>query len=104
MLERRSKIWILLCGILVFTATSLCHAQDPGKLFDIKTPQAKISSSSILDITNTSPPRAAEAKPDKGFSEQPWYWRFLKWLAIDVARYNTEKQSDGRPLPLGNSR
>lgn len=104
MTERRKIILFLLCGIILSTATPLCHALDPGKLFDVKMPQAKISSASIPDISNTLTPRTVEAKPAKQISEQPWYWKFLGCFAMDVARYNTEKQTDGRPPLPGNSR
>lgn len=83
--ERRKKIWILLCGIFISTATQLCHAQDPGTSSEVKKPPA-------------------EAKPARKTSETSWYWRLLEGLAIGTERYNTEKQSDGRHPPLGNAR
>ena len=102
--ETRKEILILLCGILIATATPLCHAQDPVKLFDVKMPQAAVSSASIPGIANTTVTGPVEVKPANKVSELPWYLKIIGWFAMDIARYNTEKQSDGRPYPLNNPR
>lgn len=100
----RTKLWILLCGIAVSTATPLCHAQDAGMPSEVKKPQTAVSPALFPVTVNTPSPMPAQENPAKGASETSWYWRILGWLAMDIARYNTEKQSDGRPNPLGNSR
>ena len=104
MLEGRTKILILLCGIFVSIATPLCHAQEPGKLFDVKMPQAEASQILVPEITNSSAPIPAQVKPDKKASVHPWYVLILEWLAMDIARYNTDKQGDGRPNLHGGFR
>lgn len=102
--ERRKKILILLCGMLIATATPLCHAQDTETQFEVKKPRAEVAPTLLPAITNIPPPIPVEVKPAKGASELPWYLRVLGWLAMDIARYNTEKQNDGRPQPSGNTR
>lgn len=86
------------------TARPLCQAQEPGNLFDVKMPQAEVSPALVPKITNNPVPRPTDVKPVKKVSELPWYWCILGWFAINIARDNTEKQSDGRPHPPGNSR
>lgn len=104
MFKRRTRIWILLCGIAIFTAYPLCHAQDTETQSVVKRPQETVSPVLLPEIADISPPLPAEEKPVKKVIEASWYWRFLGWLAMDFARYNTEKQSDGRPQALGNFR
>lgn len=104
MAKSRAKICILSCGIAIFTAPTLCYAQETWTLPEVNKPQTVVSPvflPKIVDTPSTIPP---EAKPSKEASELPWYWRFLGWLAMDYARYNTEKQSDGRPQQLGKFR
>lgn len=100
----RPKILILLCGALIVTATTLCHAQEPVTLLDVKTVKAEASPIFVPEITNNPALRPTEAKPAKEASEQLWYWRFLGMIAMSAAEYNTVKQSDGRPGPHGNFR
>ncbi len=95
---------ILLCGVLFFIATPLCHAQDAGKLFEVKTLQAEVSSALTPAITSSAALGTAIEKPVKEVSERPWYWRFMEGIVMSAAKYNTEKQSDGRPLPQSNPR
>lgn len=104
MAKVRARILILVSGTLIATATPLCHAQEPGTLLDVKTSQAEVSPVFVPEITNPPALRPAEVKPDKVASETSWYWRFLGMIAISAAEYNTVKQSDGRPGPLGNFR
>jgi len=100
----RMKIVMLLCGLIIATATQLCHAHEPGKLFDVKLPQAEVSPAFVPDITSTPVPKSADVKPAGEAWDHPWYVLILEWLAMDIARHNTEKQNDGRPNPLPNLR
>lgn len=102
--EKRKGILILLCGMLIATATPRCHAQEPGKLFEVKLPQAEASPALVPKVTNNPVQRPADVKPDKEVSEKSWYRLFLEGVAISAAQYNTEKEDDGRPHPPGNSR
>lgn len=104
MTDIRPKILILLCGALIVTATTLCHAQEPGTLLDVKTVRTEASPVFVPEITNTPAVRPAEVKPAREVTETPWFWRFLGMIAMSAAEYNTVKQSDGRPGPHGNFR
>ena len=104
MTERRTKILILLCGALIVTTTTLCHAQEPGTLLDEKTVRAEVSPVLVPEIKNYPAMKPTEVKPDKAVSENSWYWRILQGILLGAAEYNTVKQSDGRPGPLGNFR
>jgi len=104
MTEIRTNILVLLCGTLIATATPLCHAQEPEMLLDVKTARTEVSPAFVPEITNTPALRPAEVKPDKAVSENSWYWRILQGILLGAAEYNTVKQSDGRPGPLGNFR
>jgi hypothetical protein len=103
MAEKRT-ILMLLCGMVIATVTPLCHAQEPGTLLDVRTPQAEVSPVFVPEITNTPALRPAEVKPARIVSENSWYWRILQGILLGAAKYNTDKQSDGRPGPLGNFR
>ena len=102
--ERRTKILILLLGLLISTATPLCYAQDPGTLFEVKKPQAEVSPAFVPEITNTAVPVPAQVKPDKKAPGRSWLWRLFEGTLLGAARYNTDKQGDGRPQPAANSR
>ena len=101
---KTDEIMILLCGVFIVTATTLCHAQEPEKLLDEKTVRAEVSPVFVPEIKNIPALRPAEVKPDKAVSENSWYWRILQGILLGAAEYNTVKQSDGRPGPLGNFR
>lgn len=98
-----TKTLILLFGILIFI-TSLCHAQEAGKLFDVKMPQEAASPVLVPEPAITPDLRMEPAKPAKEVPEKSWFRRLLEGTAIGAAMYNTEKQSDGRPQPRFNSR
>jgi hypothetical protein len=100
----RSNKNILLCGIFLLVTTPLCHAQESARLFDVNIPQARMSSASAPNITQSLPSHTQQSKPDKGVAEKSWFRRFLEGIAIGTARYNTEKQDEGRPQPANNSR
>ncbi len=104
MFKRRTRIWILLCGIAIFTAYPLCHAQDTETQSVVKRPQETVSPVLLPETINTPLPLTAEVKPAKSNSEVFWLWRLLEGLTMGAARYNTEKQSDGRPQAPGNFR
>lgn len=104
MARLRTKLLILLCGMFISTSTPLCHAQDSGKLPEVNEQSPAVASALLPKTINTHPPVPAQAKTDHEVSETPWYWRFLGMITIGLAKYNTEKQSDGRPRPLDNSR
>lgn len=97
MAESRTKSWILLLGILVFVATTLCHAQEPRKLFDVKTLPKEASPVLAPESAIIADPRAAQTKSAREVPEKSWFRRLLEGTAIGAATYNTEKQSDGRP-------
>jgi hypothetical protein len=99
--KSRAKLWFLLCGIALSTATPLCHAQETETQSEVIKPQETVSPALLPKTINFPSPISPEAKPSKEASELPWYWRFMGWLAMDYARYNTDKQSDGRPNQLG---
>jgi len=99
MLSKTIKLCLLTAGVLTCGVFSLCHAQDPGKLLDVKTVQAQISSAVIPDITGTSPPEATQVTSGKDGRGKHWFWRFFEGIVLGAARYNTEKESDGRPYP-----
>lgn len=104
MVERRTKFLILLCGMLISVATPLCHAQEAGKLFDVKMPKEAVSPVLVPEPAITPGLRMETAKPAKGVPEKSWFRRLLEGTAIGAATYNTEKESDGRPQPRINSR
>ncbi|OGU15994.1 MAG: hypothetical protein A2076_04980 [Geobacteraceae bacterium GWC2_53_11] len=97
MAERRTKILILLCGMLISVASTLCHAQETGKQFEVKMPQETVAP--VLVPEPAVPPDliTEPAKPAREVPEKSWFWRLLEGTAIGAATYNTEKQSDGRP-------
>jgi hypothetical protein len=90
--------------MILSSANQLCYAQEPVKRFEVKTPQTQMSSTFVPKLTNSLPSRAVETNPDKARSERGWFWRIVEGVAIGAAKYNTEKQSDGRPQPAGNFR
>ena len=100
----RTGIMILLCGLLLFTAAELCHAQEPGKLLEAKSPPAEQTPASVSMVTNTAVSVPAQVKPDKKAPERSWLWRLFEGTLLGAARYNTDKQGDGRPQPAANSR
>jgi len=102
--RRRTKLLILLCGMFISTSTPLCHAQDNGKLPEGNEQSPAVASALLPKTINNHPPVPAQVKTDHEVSEKPWLWRFLEMITIGAAKYNTEKQSDGRPRPLDNSR
>ncbi|MFA7404794.1 MAG: hypothetical protein WC007_12420 [Pelobacteraceae bacterium] len=97
MAERSTKTLILLGSLFLSVATSPCHSQEPGKLFDVKTPQKEVAPVLVPETANTAGPRATQAKPDKEVSDKSWFWRLIEGTAIGAAKYNTERQSEGRP-------
>lgn len=98
-LPRVRAVWFLLCGILIHATTPFSHAQESSKLLNVNILQAKMSSAAIPDFNKPSPSGAVQVTPYKH-----WFWRFLEGLAIGAAKYNTEKEGDGRPYPSTNSR
>ncbi|MDD2733557.1 MAG: hypothetical protein PHF56_06415 [Desulfuromonadaceae bacterium] len=96
MAERRTRILILSFGILI-SASLLCHAQEAGKLFDVKMPQEAASPVLVPEPAITPDLRMEPAKPDRKVPEKSWFRRLLEGTAIGAAMYNTEKHSDGRP-------
>lgn len=100
----RTNLLVALCGILICSATPLCHADERGPLFDVKIPQTETTPAFVPQIKETPDPKEKEPQfqPDKEESEKSWGWRFLQSLALSVARINTEKQNDGRPCPRIN--
>jgi hypothetical protein len=102
-LEKAGKR-ILICGIFITSTTLLSHAQDTGKLFDVKMPRTEVSPAPFQNVTTTAVSGPAQVKPVRQFSEISWYWRILEWTAIGIAQFNTEKQNDGRPNQQGNFR
>jgi hypothetical protein len=100
------RILALLCGLLAFAViVPPCHAQETGPSYDVLLPKTEADLASKMDVlpilapqsANSPGPRATDPKAVKA-PEVAWYWRFLEMLAISAAKYNTEKQSDGRPL------
>lgn len=104
MSEIRSNKSILLWVMLLLMAAPLCHAQDSSRLLEVKIPQAALSSASVPNPAQGSHANTEQSKSDKGDAEKSWFWRFLEAIAIGTARYNTEKQDEGRPQPVNNSR
>lgn len=104
MLKKKTRFSLLMSGVLICSACSLCHAQDSGKLYDVKTAQAKMSSAAIPDLTGSSPPEATQAPSVKDGPGKHWFWRFLEGIVLGAAKYNTEKEGDGRPYPGINPR
>lgn len=100
----RTKLLILLCGMFISTSTPLCHAQYSGKLPEVNKQSPAVAPALLPKTINIHPPVPAQVKTDHEISKKPWLWRFLEMITIGFAKYNTEKQSDGRPRPLDNSR
>jgi hypothetical protein len=100
-LERAGKM-ILIGGIFMTSTTLLSHAQDTGRLFDVKIPRSEASPAPFQNVTTATTPGPSLQKPSKEILEISWYWRVLEWLAIGIAKTNTEKQDDGRPYQQGN--
>jgi hypothetical protein len=96
MAERRTKTMILLCGMLI-SVPLLCHAQEAEKQFDVKMPTTAAAPNLVPEIISTPTPNSVQVKPDKKVPETSWFWRFIGGTAIGAAKYNTEKQSEGRP-------
>ncbi|MDD2852197.1 MAG: hypothetical protein PHY09_09920 [Desulfuromonadaceae bacterium] len=96
MAERRARTLILLFGILI-SVSSLCHAQETGKLFDVKMPQEAVAPVLVPEPAITPNLSMEPAKPDRKVPEKSWFRRLLEGTAIGAATYNTEKHSDGRP-------
>ena len=99
MIQKSTMKLMLMSGMLIISTTPLSYAQDKGPLFDVKVPRLEATPVALQDITTTSPPR-----PDKTISEKLWYWQLLKGVVIEAAKYNRDKQSDGRPYQQGNVR
>jgi hypothetical protein len=104
MVERRRKISILLCGMLISAATPLCHAQEQAKLYDVKIQQKDVAPVLVPESAITPDLKTEPAKPAREVPKKSWFRRILEGTAIGAATYNTEKQSDGRPQPRINSR
>lgn len=104
MAMRRTGVLVLLCGILIFTATLSCRAQESVKLPEVKPSPTILSPLSVPEITNSAVTGPSQVKPDKKASERAWYWRFMEGIIMGTAKYNTDKQNDGRPQPPANSR
>lgn len=102
--SNRTKQWILLCGVLICTATPLCQAQDAGMPSEAKKTQTVVAPA-LLPKVVSSPLQVPEpAVPVKKASEKSWFRRIMEGTAIGAAIYNTDRQSDGRPRPTSNSR
>lgn len=99
---RRTRILILLCVTFISTAAVTCHAQEPGKLPELKTPLENRSAASIPEITSSAVPESAKVKPDKKPPKRSWFWRLFEGTLSGAAKYNTDKQSEGRPAPQSN--
>lgn len=99
MLSKTTRFTLLLSGVLICSALSLCHAQNSGKLCDVKTAQTNLSSATIPDLTGSSPPKATQAPSVKDGPGKHWFWRFLEGIVLGAAKYNTDKEGDGRPYP-----
>lgn len=97
---RGVTLWILLCGMFIAASSPLSHAREPAKLFDVKMPQARMSSAVVPDRTISSPPAAAEIKPAGEAPKKSWFRRFIEGVVTGAAKYNTERQGDGRPQPV----
>lgn len=104
MAERRTKMLILLCGMLLSAASTLCHAQETGKQSEVKMPQETAAPVLVPGPAIIPDLKTAPAKPAREVTEKSWFRRLLEGTAIGAATYNTEKQSDGRPQPRINSR
>lgn len=102
--EIKTKILLLLCGIFLFAATPRCQAQDTGALLDVKAPPAVVSPTFVPEVTAKPTSEPLQEKSAREVSDTPWYWRFLGMITLGFAKYNTDKQSDGRPQPVGSSR
>jgi hypothetical protein len=92
-------LWILLSGISVSVAMP-CHAREASKLFDVKVPQAVVSSSSVPNLASGPAPAAEQAKPGKAEPKKTWLRRLFEGMVTSAAKFNTEKQDDGRPQPV----
>lgn len=99
MSRRRIKLLIMLCGMVISISTALCHAQDRGPLPEVKEHPATVVPALLPKAISTQPIEPAKVKTGSEVSEKPWLWRFLEMITIGIAKYNTEKQSDGRPSP-----
>jgi hypothetical protein len=89
---------ILLCGLSV-SVTVISYAQEPAKLFDVKVPQARISSASVPNLASGSAPAVKPEQPAKPESKKSWLRRFFEGMVTSAAKFNTERQNDGRPQP-----
>ena len=101
---KNAKKLILTYGILVTFTTPLSHAQDTGTLFDVKVPQSEVPLNSFQNLMATPDQGPLQENAKKEVSEKSWYWRVLEWSAISAAKFNTEKQNNGRPDQQGNFR
>jgi hypothetical protein len=104
MSARGVTLRILLCGMLLSAATPLCHAREPAKLFDVKMPQTRMSSAAVPNRAISSPPAAEPVKPAGEAPKKSWFRRLLEGIVTSAAKFNTERQDDGRPQPANNSR
>lgn len=103
--RRRTWVLILLCATVLSTGALTCHAQEPGKLPDAKSPSLEPAPAFVPEIkTNSVVPEPAKVKPDKKPPEKSWLRRLFEGTLTGAARYNTDKQSEGRPAPQINSR
>ena len=95
MIWKVSMLWVLLFGVVVVAAASVCYAEEstsPGTQLPSVFLPAKPIQPAVDPLLQT-----VEKKPDRQFAEKSWAWRFLEGMAIGAATYNTQKQSDGRP-------
>lgn len=102
MTRGRPIILLLMCGMLITAATALCQGETvPAEVPAL--PQ-ELLPSAVPERVPASFNEPAPVKADKKVMDRAWYWRFMEGIVMDAARYNTDKQSDGRPLPQNNPR
>jgi len=102
--KRIVGISLLVAGLLL-SMSMMCHAQEIGKLLEVKTPLKEGSKASLVEhgAMPLQGPTQAE-KPAGQDPQKSWYLRLLNGIAIGFATINTQKQNDGRPAPPGSYR
>lgn len=104
MSRNRTNILIMLCGVLIYSTTPLCHAQDAGMPSEAKKTQTVVAPALFPKVVNSPLQVPEPVKQVKKASEKSWFRRIMEGTVIGAAIYNTNRQNDGRPRPTSNSR
>jgi hypothetical protein len=89
--------------LMVWSVLSAFTPSCPGAQETITHPELKLRPTEPPTFASPEPPPSAQsekntqAKPAEKKSHFSWFWRIIGGIFSGAAKYNTDKQGDGRP-------